>query len=49
LIVYCYGPGCTRSRFCTTTAARQGWRNLWWYKDGQDGWRGAGLEIVRGP
>jgi rhodanese-related sulfurtransferase len=49
LIVYCYGPGCTRSRFCSTTAARHGWRNLWWYKDGADGWRSAGLALERAP
>jgi len=48
-IVYCYGPGCTRSRFCTTIAARHGWRNLWWYRDGEQGWRAAGLELERGP
>ena len=48
-VVYCYGPACTRSRSCTTIAARQGWRNLWWFKDGQEGWRGARLELVRGP
>jgi thiosulfate/3-mercaptopyruvate sulfurtransferase len=48
LIVYCYGPGCTRSRFCSTTAARHGWRNLWWYKDGVEGWRSAGLALERG-
>jgi thiosulfate/3-mercaptopyruvate sulfurtransferase len=48
-IVYCYGPRCTRSRFVTTLAARRGWRNLWWFKDGMDGWRSAGLELERGP
>jgi thiosulfate/3-mercaptopyruvate sulfurtransferase len=47
-IVYCYGPRCTRSRAVTTLAARRGWRDLWWFKDGMDGWRIAGLEVERG-
>jgi rhodanese-related sulfurtransferase len=48
-IVYCYGAGCTRSRFCATLAARAGWRNLWWFRDGMDGWRSAGFRVDRGP
>jgi rhodanese-related sulfurtransferase len=48
-IVYCYGVGCTRSRTCSTLAARAGWRDLWWFRDGMDGWRGAGLPVDRGP
>jgi len=48
-IVYCYGAGCTRSRVCTTLAARAGWRDLWWFREGMDGWRGAGLPVERGP
>ena len=48
-VVYCYGPDCTRSRNCTTMAARAGWRDLWWFKDGVQGWRGAGLEVEKGP
>jgi thiosulfate/3-mercaptopyruvate sulfurtransferase len=47
VVFYCYGPGCTRSRNCSTIAARHGFQNLLWFKDGTAGWRGAGEELVR--
>ena len=49
VILYCYGPVCTRSRSCATLAARAGWRELWWFRDGMAGWRGARLPVERGP
>ncbi len=48
VVFYCYGPGCTRSRNCSTMAARHGFQNLLWFKDGTAGWRSAGEELVRG-
>ncbi len=47
LVVYCYGPGCTRSRHCATLAARAGWRDLWWFRGGTDAWRVARLPLER--
>jgi 3-mercaptopyruvate sulfurtransferase SseA len=40
--VYCYGPDCIRSRNATTTAARHGFRNLLWLRDGPQAFRSAG-------
>lgn len=48
VVLYCYGPDCTRSRTCATLAARAGWRELWWFRDGMSGWRGARLPVERG-
>ena len=42
LVAYCYGPTCTRSRNGLTLAARRGFQNLLWYKEGIQGWRSVG-------
>lgn len=47
MILYCYGPGCVRSRNGATIAAQHGFRNLLWFRDGTMGWRDAGLEVVK--
>jgi rhodanese-related sulfurtransferase len=47
LIVYCYGPDCVRSRNCSTIAARHGFLNLCWFRDGLPGWQAAGLELEK--
>ncbi|MFH1277165.1 MAG: rhodanese-like domain-containing protein [Candidatus Eisenbacteria bacterium] len=44
LVLYCYGPDCIRSRQCATWAARQGFRDLWWFLGGLPEWWGAGKE-----
>ncbi len=46
VVFYCYGPGCIRSRNCSTMAARMGFRNLEWFRDGTLGWRQLGEELV---
>jgi rhodanese-related sulfurtransferase len=46
LVVYCYGPTCTRSRNCTTFAAARGFRRLYWFKDGPQGWLALGERLV---
>ena len=38
LVLYCYGRDCIRSRECATIAARHGFLNLLWYREGMDGW-----------
>jgi 3-mercaptopyruvate sulfurtransferase SseA len=43
--VYCYGPDCIRSRNATTVAARHGFRNLLWFRDGPQGFRAAGGKL----
>ncbi len=48
LILYCYGPDCIRSRNGASWAARDGFRNLLWYRDGVEGWRRAGLPLPKG-
>jgi thiosulfate/3-mercaptopyruvate sulfurtransferase len=45
-VVYCYGPTCTRSRNGLTLAARRGYRNLLWYKEGTEGWRSSGERTI---
>ena len=49
LVVYCYGPTCTRSRNGSTLAARRGYLNLLWYKEGIEGWIGAGEGLAVRP
>ena len=46
LVAYCYGPTCTRSRNGLTLAARRGFQNLLWYKEGTQGWRSAGERTI---
>lgn len=45
VLVYCYGPGCTRSRNVTTMAAHHGFRRLYWYRDGVVPWKLAGEPV----
>lgn len=44
---YCYGRDCIRSRNCSTAAARAGFRNVLWFRDGMPGWYAAGLPVFR--
>lgn len=48
VLFYCYGPDCIRSRVCSSIAARHGFHNLLWFRDGIDGWYAAGETLVRG-
>lgn len=48
LVLYCYGPDCIRSRNGASWAAREGFLNLLWYRDGVEGWRRAGLSLPKG-
>lgn len=48
LAVYCYGPECIRSRIATTLAARHGFRELLWYRDGPLAWKHAGHPLFDG-
>lgn len=45
LVFYCYGPDCIRSRNGASMAARQGFRDLLWYREGVEGWRRTGLPL----
>jgi len=47
LIAYCYGPGCVRSRNCTTLAAQAGFRDVVWLRGGLEAWIASGYEVVR--
>lgn len=49
IIFYCYGPSCIRSRHCASIAARHGYANLLWFRDGIEGWYAAGETLVTGP
>jgi thiosulfate/3-mercaptopyruvate sulfurtransferase len=46
LILYCYGRGCIRSRDSCTFAARVGFNNLLWFRDGLDDWTRVGLSMT---
>jgi rhodanese-related sulfurtransferase len=48
IVVYCYGPDCIRSRIATTVAARHGFRELLWYKEGPQAWSQAGFPLYDG-
>ena len=43
LVLYCYGPECTRSRIGATRAARMGFRELYVFKGGLMEWQDADL------
>jgi thiosulfate/3-mercaptopyruvate sulfurtransferase len=49
VILYCYGPDCIRSRQCASLAARHGFQDLLWFRDGINGWYAAGETLVTGP
>jgi thiosulfate/3-mercaptopyruvate sulfurtransferase len=44
---YCYGADCVRSRECSTRAAREGFRDVLWFRGGVPEWRAAGLPLPR--
>lgn len=48
LILYCFGPSCTRSRECGTRAARLGVRHIYWFRGGLDEWREHGYPVATG-
>jgi 3-mercaptopyruvate sulfurtransferase SseA len=48
IIFYCYGPDCIRSRHCASVAARHGFQNLLWFRDGIAGWYEIEGELVGG-
>jgi thiosulfate/3-mercaptopyruvate sulfurtransferase len=47
LIFYCYGRSCVRTREASVIAARMGFRNMLWFREGVDGWRSAGGPLLR--
>lgn len=49
LIFYCYGRSCIRSREASVFAARMGFSNMLWFREGMDGWRLEGRPLVRPP
>lgn len=49
LVFYCYGRDCVRSREAGTRAARLGFRNVLWYRDGTVDWAKAGLPLMETP
>jgi thiosulfate/3-mercaptopyruvate sulfurtransferase len=47
VVLYCYGPACTRSRNCGTLAARAGYRRILWFREGTQGWKAAGGKMFK--
>jgi len=48
MVLYCYGPGCVRSRNAATMAARRGFRELLWFRAGLPAWKGEDLPTYKG-
>ncbi|MCG8459076.1 MAG: hypothetical protein MI919_22595 [Holophagales bacterium] len=46
IVFYCYGVDCVRSRNSSTWAARAGFREILWFRDGLDGWTESGLPLA---
>ena len=49
LIFYCYGRGCIRSREGSTQAARLGFTQLLWFRDGLDAWNASSFPLTSPP
>jgi rhodanese-related sulfurtransferase len=49
LVFYCYDRECVRSRNAATLAARNGYTDLRWYREGALGWRQARLPMATRP
>lgn len=47
LVLYCYGRSCVRSREASSFAARHGFLDLWWLRDGLEGWPEEVLPLAR--
>jgi len=47
LVVYCYGPDCTRSRQGIAVAAGDGWHTIYWFRGGIASWFEAGYPLER--
>ena len=47
LVVYCYGPDCTRSRQGIVVAAGAGWHTIYWFRGGIASWFEAGFPLER--
>lgn len=45
LILYCYGQDCVRSREAAAVAARQGFVQILWFREGMTAWQGAGFPV----
>src|SRR5262249_981102 len=49
IVFYCYGRNCIRSRDASALAARAGFRDILWFRDGIQGWTAAGYPTASGP
>lgn len=54
-VYYCYGPDCMKSKISAETAIKMGYKNVYWYREGIEGWKKAGyntqynLALPKGP
>lgn len=42
LIYYCYGPDCMKSKQAAEISIKMGYKNVYWYQEGIEGWKKAG-------
>jgi len=42
LVFYSYGPGCMKAKNAANTAFQMGYQNVYWYREGIEGWKKAG-------
>ncbi len=45
IVFYCKEPGCGKSEFAARKALEMGYTNVYWYREGLQGWTGAGLPL----
>jgi len=41
-VYYCYDPDCMKSKVAAETAIKMGYKNVYWYREGIEGWKNAG-------
>ncbi|MCJ7772917.1 MAG: rhodanese-like domain-containing protein [Desulfobacterales bacterium] len=55
IVFYCYGPECMKSKIASDIAIKMGHENIYWYREGIEGWKKAGygtqynLELPKEP
>jgi len=42
VVFYCYGPDCMKSKTAADIAIKMGHQNVYWYREGLNGWKTAG-------
>ncbi len=55
MVYYCHGPDCMKSKLAAGIALKMGYKNVYWYREGIEGWKKAGystqynLELPKEP